>query len=301
MQPGPHEAFGHTIDVTHPDRVVFPDVGLTKADLLSHHERIAPTMLPHVEGRPVAMKRFPDGIGGDGFFQKQAPEHLVDKVRQVDVPLREGGVTPHVVVDHEATLLELVQYGVVEIHAWLSQADDLERPDRIVMDLDPEEGDLDGARLAARATREVLEEVGLQPRVMTTGSSGYHVVVAIEPTATFDVVRDLAAAVATHIAEQHPDETTVAQRIADRGGRVFLDYLRNAYGQTSIVPYGVRALPGAPIATPITWDELGSVDPRDYRVGNIFRRLGQRDDPWGDVTAGNVDRARQRLDELLAS
>ncbi len=300
MQPGPHEAFGRTIEVTHPDRVVYPDVGLTKGELLTYHERIAPTMLPHVTGRPVAMKRYPDGIGEQGFFQKAAPDHLPDWVRRVDVPKREGGTVPHVVVEEEATLLELVQFGVVELHPWLSLADDLERPDRIVMDLDPEEGDLDGARLATRAARDVFVEVGLDPRVMTSGSKGYHVVVAIAPTATFDLVRDLARDVAHQIADRHPDQTTVAHRIADRGGRVFLDWLRNGYGQTSVVPYGVRARPGAPVATPLEWDEVGSVDPGDYRVDNLFRRLGQRDDPWASIQVGDVEQARRRLDELLA-
>lgn len=299
MDAGPHEAFGRTIEVSHPDRVVFPEAGLTKGQLIEYHERVAPTMLPHVAGRPMAMKRYPEGIDGEGFFQKQAPEHLPDWIRRVDVEKREGGVVPHVVVEEEAALLELVQFGVVELHPWLSLADDLERPDRIVLDLDPEEGDLGGARLAASGVRDVLQEIGLAPVVMTTGSSGYHVVVGLEPTETFDVVRDLAHDVARLVADRYRDETTIAHRIDDRGGRVFLDYLRNGYGQTSIAPYGVRALPGAPVATPLEWDELGSVDPRDYRVDNLFRRLGQRDDPWADLERGDVADARKQLDDLL--
>ncbi len=299
MQAGAHEAFGRTVQVTHPDRVVYPDVGLTKGELLEYHERIAPTMLPHVAGRRVAMKRYPDGIEEQGFFQKAAPEHLPEWVRRVDVPKREGGIVPHVVVEEEATLLELVQFGVVELHPWLSLADDLERPDRIVIDLDPEEGDLDGARLATRAAREALEDIGLDPRVMTSGSKGYHVVVAVEPTATYDLVRDLAHDVARLIAARHPEQTTVAHRIADRGGRVFVDWLRNGYGQTSVAPYGVRARPGAPVATPLDWDELGSADPRDYRVDNLFRRLGQRDDPWSSIGVGDPREARERLDGLM--
>lgn len=299
MPSGAHEAFGRTIDVTHPDRVVFPDVGLTKGDLLAYHERVAPRMLPHVAGRPVAMKRYPEGIAGDGFFQKKAPEHMPDWIRRVDVPKREGGVVAHVVVEEEAALLELVQFGVIELHPWPSLADDLERPDRIIMDLDPEEGDLDGARLATRAARDVFDEIGLDPRVMTSGSKGYHVVVAIEPTATFTLVRDLARDVARVIADRHPEQTTVEHRIADREGRVFLDWLRNGYGQTSVVPYGVRARPGAPVATPLDWDELGSVDPGDHRVDNLFRRLGQRDDQWADMGRGDPRSARDRLTRLM--
>ena len=299
MDAGPHDAFGRTIEVSHPERVVFPDAGITKGDLLAYHERIAPTMLPHVAGRPMALKRYPEGIGDDGFFQKKAPEHLPDWIRRVDVEKREGGTVPHVVVDEEAALLELVQFGVVELHPWLSCADDLERPDRIVLDLDPEEGDLDGARVATRAVRDVLEEIDLQPHVMTSGSKGYHVVAAIEPTATFEVVRDLTHDIARVVADRHPDETTIAHRIADRGGRVFVDWLRNGYGQTSVAPYGVRARPGAPVATPIDWDELGSTDPRDHRVDTLFRRLGQKEDPWARMARGDVEAAREALYGLV--
>ena len=299
MDAGPHEAFGRTIDVSHPDRVLFPDVGLTKGELIAYHERIAPTMLPHVVGHPVAMKRYPEGIEDDGFFQKQAPDHFPDWIRRVDVDKREGGTVPHIVVEQEATLLELAQFGVIELHPWLSRADDLERPDRIVLDLDPEEGDVDGARTAARAVRDVLQEVGLDPRLMTSGSKGYHVVVSIEPAQDFEDVRAFTRDVATVVVERHPETTTIEHRKADRRGRVFVDWLRNAFGQTSIVPYGVRARTGAPVATPLEWDELGSTEPRDYRVDNLFRRLGQRDDPWADAEPFRLDDARERLDELL--
>ncbi len=300
MRAGPHEVDGRTVEVSHPDRVVFPDAGLTKGDLLAYHERIAPLMLPHLAGRPVAMKRYPEGIGSAGFFQKQAPEHLPSWVRRVDVPKREGGVLRHVVVDETATLLELVQFGTIELHPWLSLADDLERPDRLVLDLDPEEDDLDGVRLAARAVRDVCLEVGLDPRLMTSGSAGYHVVVAIEPTEGFDAVGDVAHDLARVVARRHPDRTTIAHRIADRGGRVFLDHLRNAYGQTSVVSYGVRARASAPVATPLDWDELGRVAPRDHRVDTLFRRLGQRDDPWTGAARARIADVRPHLDDLVA-
>ena len=300
MDAGPHEAFGRTVDVSHPHKVVFDEIDLTKGELLAYHERIAPTLVPHVVGHPVAMKRYPDGLAGDGFFQKQAPGHFPDWIRRVDVPLREGGDdVPHVVVEEEATLLELVQFGVLEVHPWLSPADELERPDRLIIDLDPEEGDLDGARNAARAVRDVLCEVDAPPLLMTSGSAGYHVVVFVEPDLDFDDVRQFSRDVARVVVERHPDATTIEHRIDDRGGRVFLDYLRNAYGQTSIAPYGVRALPTAPVATPIDWDELGTTDPRRWTVTNLFRRLGQREDPWAGHGRTDLRAARRRLDDLL--
>lgn len=299
MRAGAHEVGDRTVEVTSPDRIVFDDVELTKGDLVAYHERIAPTMLPHVTGRPVAMKRYPEGLSAEGFFQRQAPEHLPHWVRREVVPKREGGSIEAVVVEEAATLVALAQFGVIELHPWLSLADDLERPDRLILDLDPADDDLDGARLATRAVGEVCDQIGLTPRLMTTGSSGYHVVVAIEPDAGFDEVRATARDIARVVAARHPERTTVEQRLQDRRGRVFLDYLRNGYGQTSVAPYGVRALPGAPVATPITWDELGSVAPRDYAVTNIFRRLGQRDDPWHDVRREDLGPARDRLAALL--
>lgn len=300
MDAGRREVFGRTVEVSHPDKVFFDEAALTKGDLLAYHERIAATMLPHVVGHPVATKRYPDGIAGDGFFQKQAPDHFPDWVRRVDVPLRGGGDdVPHVVVEEEATLLELVQFGVVELHPWLSPADDLERPDRLIVDLDPEEGDVDGARDAARAVRDVLREVGVEPLLMTSGSAGYHVAVFVDPDLYFDEVRRFARDVAGVVVDRHPDATTIEHRIEDRGGRVFLDYLRNAYGQTSIAPYGVRALPTAPVATPIDWDELGTTDPRRWTVANLFRRLGQRRDPWADRGRTDLRAARRRLDDLV--
>lgn len=294
------EVDGRTIEVTHPDRVVFPEVGLSKAELVEYHRRIGPHMLPHVAGRPLSLKRYPEGLAGSGFFQKAAPDHLPDWIRRVEVVRREGGTVTHVVADEVAALVHLVQFGTIELHPWLALADDVDHPDRIVLDLDPEEGDLDGARLAARTVRAVLEELGLDPRVMTSGSKGYHVVAAIEPALTQDEVRAATHDVARVVAGRHPDALTVQHRIARREGRTFVDYLRNGYAQTSVVPYGVRARPVAPVATPIDWEELGRIDPQDHRVDTIFRRLGQRDDPWADMRRGDLAGARTAIGQLLA-
>jgi bifunctional non-homologous end joining protein LigD len=300
MRDGLQEIAGRTFEITNADKVLFPDTGLTKGDLIDHHLRAADLVLPHLAGRPVALRRFPNGIEVPGFFQKAASEHYPDWIPRVPVEKREGGTVEHVQVDEAATLAYLVQQGTIELHPWLSRSDDLERPDQLVIDLDPPEGDIDAARAAARSVRDLLQEIGIEPRLKTTGSSGYHVHVELDRSETFDAARDLAGAIAHALARRHPDELTAEQRKDARGDRVFVDWLRNGFGQTAVAAYTVRALPGAPVATPIAWDELGSVDPGSHTVSSIFRRLGQRDDPWADVghAAVNVTWARERLREI---
>lgn len=289
------------VEIGHPDKVLFPDDGITKRDLAEHYLRVADLALPHLRDRPLTMERFPDGIEGSGFVQKEAPGHFPDWVRTVTVP-KEGGEVSHVVCDDTATLVYLADQACVTPHVWLSTVDRLDRPDRLVLDLDPPEGtdDPDPVRFAARAVREVLVGLDLRSRLMTTGSAGFHLIVPIEPRAGFDEVRDLARRIAGVAAARHDDRLTVATRKDARRGRVFLDTLRNGYAQTTVAPYAVRARPGAPVATPVDWDELGRVTPQRYRIDNLFRRLGQTDDPWraDDIGAQSLADTADRLDEL---
>lgn len=290
---------GRTIEIGHPDKVLFPGDAITKRDLAAYYRRVAETMLPHVRNRPVTMHRFPDGIDGDGFYQKEAPEHFPDWIRTETVA-KEGGEVTHVVIDDGATLVYLADQGSITPHVWLSALDQLERPDRLVFDLDPpaEEDDPGPVRFAARAIHDLLDDLGLRSRLMTTGSAGFHVVVPLDAGAGYDDVRDFAHRLARVLADRHPHELTVEQRIDEREGRVFLDYLRNAYAQTTVAPYAVRPLPGAPVATPIDWDELGHTHPRTYTLENLFRRLGQKDDPWSmdGIDGQSLDRPIDRLE-----
>lgn len=273
---------GRAVQIGNPDKVLFPDDGVTKQDLADYYRQIAPVMLPHLRSRPVTMHRFPDGIDGSDFYQKDAPGYFPEWIRTVVVS-KEGGQVRHVVCDDVATLVYLADQACITPHVWLSTVDDLDRPDRMVFDLDPPDGGTaDAVRSAARATKDLLDELGLASRIMTTGSAGFHVVVPLDGSAGFDDVRDYAHRCADLLAERHPDDLTVEQRIADRRGRVFVDYLRNSRGQTTVAPYSVRARSGAPVATPIDWEEVGRTDPRTYTMGNILRRLGQKPDPWAD-------------------
>lgn len=292
---------GHTLEVGNPDKVLFPDVGVTKRDLVDYYARVAEHMVPHTRGRAVAMHRFPDGIGGHGFFQKETPDYFPDWIRTVTV-IKEGGKVTHVVCDDAATLAYLADQACITPHVWLSTVDSLERPDRLVFDLDPPE-DAAGSepvRFATRAMRDLLDELSLGSRLMTTGSKGFHLVVPLDGQRGFDEVRDFARRCSVVLATRHPDRLTVEQRIRAREGRVFLDYLRNAYAQTTVAPYAVRAKPGAAVATPIDWGELGSTEPQTYSVGNLFRRLGQKEDPWAadGLEGQSLDTARERLADL---
>ena len=292
------EAGRRTIEIGNPDKEMFPDEGISKQDLAEYYAHVADLMVPHMEGRALTMHRFPDGIDGDGFYQQRAPDHFPDWIRTAELAT-EDETTSRVVCDDAATLVYLADQACITPHVWLSRVEDEARPDRMVFDLDPPEGQGAGpVRDAARRVGDVLDDLGLEARLMTTGSKGYHVVVPIVPESGFDEVRAVARAIAEVVAGRWPEDFTVEQRKAARQGRVFVDYLRNSRGQTTVAPYAVRARPGAPIATPIDWDELGEVEPGSYSMGNLFRRLGQRQDPWsGDgIGAQTLDGVADRLE-----
>lgn len=293
------------VRVSDPAKVFFPDSGITKGDIADYYGRIADVMLPYVRGRCVSMHRWPDGIEGDDFYQKQVPDYFPDWILTREVPRKEGGSVRHVVVDEARTLVYLADQACLTPHVWLSRADAADIPDRMIFDLDPPgdgEGSMAEVRWAVRTLGDLLHELGLSPVVMTSGSRGLHVHVFLAGGTDFDASRDFARRVCSLLVERHPERLTVAQRKAKRGDRIFLDYLRNGYAQTSVPPYAVRARPGAPVAAPLTWDEVTGIDPRRYTVRNVFRRLGQRSDPWKDAfeDRAELSEADHRLDELTS-
>jgi len=289
----------HTVEVGNEDKVFFPDAGITKGDLVRYYARIAGTMLPTIEGRPVSMKRYPDGIGGGSFFQKEAPDHFPDWIERAAVR-KEGGTVNHAVVRKAADLVYLAGQACITPHVWLSRIEDVDRPDRMIFDLDPSVEDLGVIRAAARAVREVLEEIRLVPFLMTSGSRGYHLWVPLDGGEDFAAVRRFARGVARVVVARDPDSFTIEARKEKRGDRVLIDYFRNGYAQTSVPPYAVRARPGAPVATPLGWAELGRIAPRDITIRSIFRRLGRKDDPWRGMArrARSLAAPRRRLERL---
>jgi len=294
----------HRIELSNLDKVLFPDDGYTKQDLLDHYRAVGTVALPHYRGRPLSMHRFPDGIDHEGFFQKDVPDYFPRWVHRVTLAKQDGRVS-YVVADDEATLAYLANQACITPHLFLSRRDRPHHPDRLVFDLDPPGEDFEPVRRAARLVRDALEEVDLPCFLQTTGSRGVHVVVPLDRSASFDAARTFAHDLARRVAARHADELTVAQRKSKRRGRVFLDYLRNAYGQTAVAPYAVRAIAGAPVATPLDWSELGDrrLHAQRYTIGNIRRRLAQRDDPWADIArhGHSIAAAAQRLARLCGS
>lgn len=275
------------VAISHPDKILFEQEGISKRELAQYYADIAQTMLPWLKDRPLSLERYPDGIGRDGFYHKQAQDYFPDYVETVELENRsEAGTTRYALCQNRQTLVYLAQLGCITPHSWLSRKDKPDLPDRMIFDLDPASDDqFDMVIEAARILKPLLEEEGLTPFVMTTGSRGLHVVVPIRREHGFDAVREKAEAFAGAAADTAPKKLTTEIRKNKRGGRLFLDIARNAYGQTGVPPYAVRARPGAPVATPLDWEELNKADltPDGYTIRNISRRLAQKPDPWRDM------------------
>lgn len=290
------------VEVSHPDKVLFPDDGLTKRDLVDHYLRVARFMVPHTRDRPLAMHRFPNGIGQQGFYHKSAPEHAPDWLPRVEVPRRKGGAIDQVVANNATTLAWLANYGTITPHVTLARAPRLGFPDRLVVDLDPSDDDFGLVRRTAHRLREVLRELGLEPWLMVTGSRGVHLVCPVDGRTPFDPARAFVTEVVDWLAALHPRELTREWSKDKRGGRLYLDVARNGYAQLTVAPYAVRALPGAPVAAPIEWDELDEVGPREWDLRTIAGRLEARGDPWQGIGrhARSLAQPMRRLADVLA-
>jgi len=287
------------VEISNADKVFFPADGITKGDLVDYYRQIAATMLPYLRGRPVSMQRYPDGIEGKSFYHKNTPDHFPDWIERVRVE-KKGGTVDHVVCHKAADLAYLAAQGCITPHIWLSRSGRLHHPDLMVFDFDPSGDDFAAVRFGARAARDLLQKLALEAYVQTTGSRGLHVVVPLAAKDDFDSVRAFARTIARRLARRAPERLTTEPRKKKRGARVFIDTARNAYAQTFAPPYSVRPKPGAPVATPIAWDELGRVTPQKYTIRNIFRRLERRHDPWAGLWrhARSLDEPRRRLERL---
>ncbi|MFO7725498.1 MAG: non-homologous end-joining DNA ligase [Oceanipulchritudo sp.] len=283
------------VTISHPDKVLFPGGGFTKEDVGGYYGRIASWMLPWIKGRPLSFLVFPGGIESEGFFSKNIPGHYPRHIKRIQVPTRgqqKSSVTM-ASADETRDLVYMAGQNVIEFHTALSPGDRLEQPDQVIFDLDPSDGDFGKVRQVANQLHELLEERKVASFVKLTGSAGVHVHVPIKGGPSFGEAKEAAHSLATRLHEHLPEVTTLEQRKEKRGNRVFIDYLRNEYGQTTIAPYSLRARPQAPVATPVRWDELnrGDLSSSSYTLANIFRRLSRIKDPWADFTK---DRASLR-------
>jgi bifunctional non-homologous end joining protein LigD len=279
-----------TVRLTHPERLLWPDDGITKGDLYDYFGAIADVMLPHVRDRPVSLQRFRGSVDDGGFFQKEVPKGAPDWVATVEVPKRDG-VVHHVLANDRETLQWLAQQGCVTPHVLTARADRLDRPDRLVIDLDPSHDDFAEVRDAALRCGEALRARGLEPFAMATGSRGVHVVVPLKRTRDAEDVLAWSRAFAAALAEEQPERLTTEFRKAKRGDRIYLDVARNGYAQTVVPPYAPRPRPHAPVATPLRWEELedAALRPDGWTLKTIMKRL---DDLGGDPWAGIASAAR---------
>jgi len=270
------------VKLSHPDKPYFPEAGITKSDLAQFYESVASRLLPHLRDRPLALVRCPDGWRGQCFYQKHADRSVHAAVPRIAVP-ENGGAATYFGANSAQALVGLVQWGVIELHPWGSRAPRLDRPDRLIFDFDPDE-DVGFAPLveAVRTLRVLLNDLGLEGFLKTTGGKGLHVVVPIRATLDWDEAKGFARGVADFMVRTFPDRFTATVSKAKRKGRIFIDYLRNAEGATAIAPYAVRARANAPVSTPIAWSELDSDVRFDhFNVRTVPQRLAaMRDDPW---------------------
>jgi bifunctional non-homologous end joining protein LigD len=270
--------------ITHPEKVLFPEDGITKGDLAAYYERMAPVILPHLRGRPVTMERYPAGIGKKGFWQKDVSKGFPAWLERIEVP-KKGGVVHHAVVTDLRSLLWITNQNTITQHVWTSRVPRLDFPDLCVFDLDPPDGDTADVRGAAMSLRDLLNELGLPSWVKTSGSKGFHIVVPVDGKTHIEVVATFANAVGRAFVSLAPDRLTQEFSKADRNGRIYVDTGRNGYTATFAAAYTVRAKLGAPVSAPCTWEEIerGDVEPRTFTLRNMPDRIAKAGDLWSDL------------------
>ncbi len=275
------------VELSHADKLFFPEVGLAKIDLAYYYEAIAEWILPYVKDRPLSLYRCPDGWHEECFYQKHADESVHEAVKRVTVPEGQGTAT-YFTANGLQALVGLVQWGVIELHPWGSRMPHPEKPDRLIFDFDPAD-DVVWSELvkAVKELDALLQQLGLTTFLKTTGGKGLHVVVPIQPTLTWPQAKAFTQAIAKRFAKTFPDRFLATMSKAKREGKIFIDYLRNVEGATAIAAYGIRARKNAPVSTPIAWQELNKDVRFDFfNVKTVPARLRKlRKDPWEDFTA----------------
>jgi bifunctional non-homologous end joining protein LigD len=285
--------------ITHPEKVLFPDDGITKGELASYYESIAPLMLPHMRARPVTMERFPDGIGQPGFMQKNVSKGFPAWLDRVEVP-KKGGTVHHPLVSDTRALLWLANQNCITPHVWPSRAPNLYQPDVCVFDLDPSQDRPDVLYAAALELRALLNELGLISWVKTSGSKGFHIVVPLDGEDGFAEVSSFAHSAGTILVQRDPKHLTQEFIKADRGGRILVDTGRNGYSATFAAAYAVRPKPGAPVSAPCSWQEIerGQVGPQTFTLRTMAGRIAQVGDLWSDMRGQSLQNAREQLSKL---
>ena len=277
------------VTVTHPNKVMYPDAGITKGEVVDFYRRIAPRLLPFLRDRPATLERLPEGLGDNGraphFWQKNTPPSYPDWIARAELPSEKGKMVRYVLVNDEETLLYLVNQGTLTFHVWFSRIDDLDRPDFVLFDLDPGQAKFADAAAAAQELHAVLKKEGSKPFIKTSGKTGLHVLVPWNDASGYDEARAWAKDIAARVVEALPGQATTERSKAKRDGRVYVDVMQNARGHHAVPPYVLRAAHGAPVSTPLLWSELTpELDPARFNLKTIFRRLArQKRDPMAEL------------------
>ncbi len=273
------------IQLSNLDKVWFPKSKIIKGSIINYYYQVADYCINHIKNHPLTMQRFPEGITGQSFYQKNAGSYFPDWIKTIPIGKEEGGKVYYVIGNNPATLVYLANQGAITIHSWLAQYTKLHTPDRMIFDLDPSKDDFGSIRNAALLIKEILDDLKIPCFTMTTGSRGMHVYVPLKRVHNFDYVADFAYAVAKKMMEESPKQFTLEVRKAKRGGKIFIDTLRNRYSATSVMPYAVRPKEKAPVAAPLFWDEVkdSKLTSQKFTIKNILSRLKAEGDPWADV------------------
>jgi bifunctional non-homologous end joining protein LigD len=280
-----------TVRVTNPGKVFWPVDGYTKGDLVGYYEAIAPNLLPYLRDRPVVLTRYPDGIEGKSFFQKDAPVYVPDWVRTEVIHHEDvGRDIRYFVLDDLESLRYVANLGTIPLHAWSSRIAALENPDWLILDLDPKEAPFSHVVRVARALKTILDELELTSFPKTSGATGLHVLLPMGQRYTHEETRTFARLLAVLTVESVPEIATVTRAIHGRSGKVYVDFGQNGRGNTIVAPYSVRPLPGAPASCPLRWDEVNArLDPAHYTIRTIPKRFQEMDDPLRGIFGEAVD------------
>lgn len=288
--------------ITHPEKILFPDAGITKGELASYYETIAPVMLPHLRRRPITMERFHRGISLPGFFQKDVSKGFPEWLERVEVP-KHGGTVHHPIANDKRSLLWLANQNSITIHVWPSRTPNLYYPDICIFDLDPStEEDLETLVRCSLNLRDFLDELGLPSWIKTSGSKGFHIAVPLDGKSDFGTVARFTHVVGKLMVKRDPDHLTQEFHKVDRGGRILVDTGRNGYSATYAATYTVRAKPGAPVSAPCTWEELETRDvgPKTFTLRTMAQRISEVGDLWADLHKKKLSLKRpiERLQKL---
>jgi bifunctional non-homologous end joining protein LigD len=277
--------------ITNAAKVFWPGEGYTKGDLVAYYEKVAGWLVPYLRDRPLVLTRYPDGIGGKSFYQKDAPAWAPGWVRRVRVASSHGGrAIEYFVVDDVETLRYVANTGTIPLHPWASRVGSLDRPDWCVLDLDPKGAPFADVVAVARTLRSILDGLALPSYVKTSGATGLHILLPLGARYTYDEARGFARLLATLAVDARPDIATIARPLRTRGGKVYVDFGQNASGQTIVAPFSVRPLPGAPVSCPLRWDEVGpGLDPLRFTIATMPARLEKVGDPLAPVLGGAID------------